>query len=429
MVGPVRHKLSQEILKSPEVEANPIVEQLLRIAALTQSYRLDQRLEDRLKQAVELVARTFGVDGCVLRTLEGDELVLRAAAGMEGSTLPIRLSASFGISTALISSRKALAIEDIMTNPLTARYARENLSPRFLSYAGAPMLVEGEVTGMLGIYAFKEQRAFSELDLGHLQIVANHLAVVLQTEELMIALKAANEELDRRVATRTAALLTAHEEMREVTSAIAHDLRSPLRAIVGFGDLILNHDGGVSDDVKPFLQRQRKAAERMSVMLDDLLGLARLGNTRLHVERLDAARIMEELWRERGPLDGKLLSDVSIPVFGDHRLVTRLIQNLLDNSIKFRNPKVPLELRLNAFPSARPGFLLRDNGIGFSSSDAANIFRPFERLANHDQTVGTGIGLATVRRIIEMHGGNIVACGEPEVGATFRVTLSTPRDS
>jgi signal transduction histidine kinase len=237
----------------------------------------------------------------------------------------------------------------------------------------------------------------------------------------------------RNTVTRLSEALTALEatnrELDAFTSAVSHDLRAPVRSVIGFSDALFEEHGS---QIQPagieHLNRVRNAGRRMNSLIDDLLHLSRVSRPELHREPVDisgvAHQIVEEL--KRGEPGRKLdyRSPRRIEVMGDPRLLRLLLENLLGNAWKFTRPRdLPrIELGETEHGGERVCFV-RDNGVGFDMAYADKLFRPFQRLHSTSEFDGTGIGLATAERIVRRHGGRIWAEGIEREGACFFFTI------
>jgi PAS domain S-box-containing protein len=238
--------------------------------------------------------------------------------------------------------------------------------------------------------------------------------------------------LERRVAQRTAQLEATNRELESFAYSISHDLRSPLRALDGFSEILLQDYGEALDDAgRDYLRRIKGAANHMAGLMDGLLQLSRLNRDDLDVEDVDltalATSFVAEL-HERDPARDVVV-DVApgLVARADPKLIRAALENLLVNAWKFTSRH---ETALIEFGADRDGggvtFFVRDDGAGFDMRYAKNLFGAFQRLHTPDQFEGTGIGLATVQRIVHRHGGAVWAEGEIEKGATFWFTLEPP---
>ena len=226
------------------------------------------------------------------------------------------------------------------------------------------------------------------------------------------------------------ALVRANAELEATTYAMAHDLRSPLRAIDAYSLIITNEYGGQLDErARRQFDRIRTNAQRMGQLIDGLLALARLSRGELMRTRLDmsdlARRILADtIAGESGRRFETRVEDGLVAV-ADARFVRIALENLFANAVKFtrgRDPAV-IEFGVEGRGGERP-FFVRDNGVGFAAEHAGQLFRPFHRLHEGGEFEGTGIGLATVRRVAERHGGRVWAEAAPGRGATILFTLT-----
>lgn len=240
--------------------------------------------------------------------------------------------------------------------------------------------------------------------------------------------KVLREELEASVRSRTEELIAANKEMEGFTYTVAHDLRTPLRAITSNSRILLeDYLEELPDDAQLMLHRQADAATRMGKLIDDLLQYSRIGRGELH--RVDcnlgdiADAAMQDALADHA-VELEFAKNGNLSAFCDPRLMQMVLTNLFSNSIKFRSPERPLciSLDLDEHWSERR-FIVSDNGVGFDQQYVGKIFLPFERLVRNEEFPGTGIGLANVARIIRRHGGRIWAEGTLGEGATFTFTL------
>jgi len=261
----------------------------------------------------------------------------------------------------------------------------------------------------------------------HLFYRGADITELVQKEE---ELQRLNADLERKVAGRTAELSAANRELEAFAYSVSHDLRAPLRGIDGFSQLLLEqHSAALGSQGTDYLQRVRRGIQRMGNLIDDLLKLSRVTRAPLIRTSIDlsamAAEIAADLQRQmpERKVDWRLQPGVS--VVGDPGLMRIMMDNLLGNAWKYTRDAVAPEIEFGATQEtgADMGFIVRDNGAGFDMAYAAKLFQPFQRLHGPRQFDGTGIGLATVARIVERHGGKVRAEGETGVGATFHVVL------
>ncbi len=253
---------------------------------------------------------------------------------------------------------------------------------------------------------------------------------ISKTRELQQRLEQLNLDLESRVSERTLALELANRELDAFTSAVSHDLRAPLRAVLGFTQA-LHEDFGprLPGEALAFLQQIDAATHRMEALVNGLLDLSRqtrgvLQRSELHID--DLARVS---WRTLERALGRQLPDLNVDcphvMYGDDRMLQALLDNLLGNAVKYagqnRQPKVHIWQEQD--DRGQCWVVVQDHGVGFDPAAASRIFEPFTRLHPASDYPGLGLGLATVQRIVARHGGEIVASGKVGGGAEFRFHL------
>jgi two-component system sensor histidine kinase/response regulator len=242
-------------------------------------------------------------------------------------------------------------------------------------------------------------------------------------------LDTAERQIEQQVALRTADLVAENAELEAFAAAVAHDLQAPLRGIDGFS-AALSEDAGpaLDEDARGHLQRIQSSTRRMRVLIEGLLQLSRAGRTALAVAPVDvsalAAAVIGELRSREPRREVDVHIAAGIRVFGDPALVRALLDNLLGNAWKFTGRAAAPAIEVAALHDGAPGFSVRDNGAGFDMAFAHRLFRPFERLHGATDFEGTGIGLATVERIVRRHGGRIWCDAAPGRGALFSLILA-----
>lgn len=239
-----------------------------------------------------------------------------------------------------------------------------------------------------------------------------------------------NELLEQRVAERTAELEQTNQELEAFGYSVSHDLRVPVRHVLGFAAL-LRQESGVSLDPAQarHLESITTAAERMSELIDDLLDFSRIGRSELHKRPVDLADLVQsarnDLRRETEGRDIEWLIHPLPVVHGDHSLLRQAVVNLVSNALKFTSSyqKARIEIGASSLDPEETVVYIRDNGVGFDPQYTGKLFGVFQRLHHGRQFEGTGIGLANVRRIVQRHGGRVWAEGKPGEGATFYFAL------
>jgi light-regulated signal transduction histidine kinase (bacteriophytochrome) len=317
-------------------------------------------------------------------------------------------------------SRQTLTAVDETIRSLQAELAETNRGLMALSWELEDRVEER--TTQLRVAHDELQRTNGELTQLTLELEGR---VTQRTEEI----RRLNEELEGRVEERTAELATVNRELEAFSYSVSHDLRAPLRAIDGFSKALLDEYGEKLDpQACQYLDRVRTGSQKMSGLIDDLIDLSRINRITLRKEPISLTElgrgVIADL-QDRDPLR-KVTIEIAdgLSACGDARLITIVLVNLLGNAWKY-SAKCP-EAHI-AFGQRSEGnetaFYVRDNGAGFNMAYADKLFAPFQRLHQNSEFEGTGIGLATVQRIVSRHGGRIWAEAAVDQGATFYFTL------
>lgn len=241
-----------------------------------------------------------------------------------------------------------------------------------------------------------------------------------------------HERLETRIAERTARLEAANRELEAFSYSVSHDLRAPLRSIDGFSQALLEDSGEALDAKgKRHLQRVRAAAQRMGELIDDLLELSRVGRAEIRRDTVSLSEmghtVAAELQKAHPDRQVELDIQEGLVVEADRGLARIVLENLLGNAWKFTAKSAAAKIQLGSDERGTDGrgivYFVRDSGAGFDMTYVDKLFRPFQRLHGHADFAGTGIGLATVHRIIDRHGGRVWAEGAVGAGATVYFTL------
>lgn len=259
--------------------------------------------------------------------------------------------------------------------------------------------------------------------------VSDQLGIAILQSRLHLELASHATDLERRVAQRTARIEAVNRELESFSYSVSHDLRSPLRAIEGFGKAVLEaHDEQLPPESRELLGRIIGSTEQMQRLIDDLLRLARTTAGDAVAQTVDLGDLAESIAAElRAGQPERRVELVVAPrleVRGDRRLLRLALENLLGNAWKYTSKHASARVEIGVEHSIEGDvYFVRDDGAGFDMRQADRLFRPFQRLHSADDFEGSGIGLATVQRIIHRHGGRIWAEGALERGATFYFTL------
>jgi len=255
------------------------------------------------------------------------------------------------------------------------------------------------------------------------------LEAARRTDEELAALR---DQLERRVAERTAELEITNRELESFSYMVSHDLRSPLRSIAGFSQVMLEESEGLDDTARSSLAKIREASRRMDGLIDDMLLLARVGRSALRYERVDLADVArsigEDLEIEYPDRKVELTVAAIPPVQGDYALLRIALDNILRNAWKFTGLRDHAHVSVSG-ESVDGDVVVRvtDDGIGFDLRFRGKLFQPFERIHGDPRFPGTGVGLATAARIVRRHGGDVDATGVLDQGATFSMALPASR--
>lgn len=278
--------------------------------------------------------------------------------------------------------------------------------------------------GAIGVYWATHHEATAQ-EQALLQALADSTSVAMESVQI-------HQELESRVRERTAELRAVNDALEAFTASVSHDLRSPLNAINGFSELIERRCGGQLDaDASLYLRMVRESAQRMTGIVSDLLALSRASRGPLTRQPVDLAELAREAWAViQGSQPDRhitLQTPPNLVVQGDRGLLRIALDNLLSNAWKFtgNRPEARVELGMRLDAELGALYFVRDNGAGFDSTKAVDLFEPFRRQHRSSEFAGTGVGLTTVKRVIERHGGRVWADSHPGGGATFYFTLGT----
>lgn len=332
------------------------------------------------------------------------------------------------------------------------------------SYAAAPIQVQGRAIGVLNVDSSIPGH-FTAQHLQHLEAFAAQAAVAVQNARLYEEIRDYAEQLEMRVVERTfelqqrvseveqlnqamlnlledlsranqlatenaRKLQAANAELEAFAYSVSHDLRAPLRAIIGFSEIIQRrHAANLGDEGRHYLGNIVKASEQMSALIDDLLAYARLGRRAVHRQPVSLAEVFSRVLQNLQPRTSEAAAELSIPdelpvVWGDGALLGQIFGNLLDNALLYRRPGVPCRIVVEARPDEEQVFVsVADNGIGIAREHHDKVFKMFQRLHGDDLYQGTGIGLAIVKKAVDLLDGEITLESTEGQGSTFSVRL------
>ncbi|MCR8924205.1 ATP-binding protein [Dasania sp. GY-MA-18] len=331
----------------------------------------------------------------------------------------------------------SLWLQDTVTNPIlkVAGLARKVMQERDYSLR-ATKVSDDEVGGL--VEAFNSMLA--EIEKSSKKLLDANRKMSQEVKERKLAEKALREseskvlrlnvELEKRVKDRTLQLETINKELESFSYSVSHDLRTPLRAIDGFSQALLEDYQDSFDEMgADYLDRIRLAAQRMGILIDDMLNLSRVSRTSFKFENVNLSELVEELFTElqednpERDADIQITSDLSATC--DRQMMRIALHNLLHNAWKYssKKDKTHIEFGLRQ-KEGKAAFFVQDNGAGFDMAYAGKLFGAFQRLHSSDDYPGTGVGLATVKRIVSRHGGDIWAESKVGEGTVFYFTVS-----
>lgn len=400
---------------------------------------LERAARERLKYEERLVA-LHAIDKAILRAASPLELIqsalsaLRRMVGCERADLLLfepgqeeaRLLLCHEASDVLREERISLS-SPLATRALAGKGIPEvmQLPEQESRYeVRLPLSSLHQRMGSLGLLS-RHAHTFDERAVQVVREVADQVTIALEQARLRERLLGAAERLEQQVRERTAELNEANAELEAFSYSVSHDLRAPLRSIDGFSQAIEDDGGNVlTDRSKRFFQKVKAASGRMAELIDDLLKLSRLSRAEMTRERVNLSPLAEGVIADLRAREPERQVEVSIQpelwAVGDRRLLRVALENLLGNAWKFSSKQPHSRIEVACFgQDGESVFVVRDNGAGFDMAYAQKLFSPFQRMHSEREFPGTGIGLATVHRIVRRHGGRIWAEGAVGKGATI----------
>ncbi len=272
-------------------------------------------------------------------------------------------------------------------------------------------------------------------DSGNLRGFSKVVRDVTQRKAAEREIQKLNDELEQRVVQRTAQLEAANKELEAFTYSVSHDLRAPLRHISGFSKILTEeYASSLAPEAQHHLHRIQEGTRRMGLLVDDLLNLGRVGRQELRLQTTGLNSLVNEVVADlQAECEGRQVEWKigSLPfVECDPALLKQVFQNLLSNALKFTRPRAQAIIQVGQKEQeGTPVVFVHDNGVGFNMKHAGKLFGVFQRLHRSEDFEGTGVGLATVQRIIQKHGGRIWAEAELDKGASFYFTLGASEKS
>ncbi len=371
---------------------------------------------------------------------DGASMSLLSIEGARADTLrrsaPVLTVKGDGMLEALLAAHGPVVVEDARTDPRTNKELVARFENRTI--INVPMMLADKKIGAFGTGSFGVEgvRLPDRHELDYLSTMAGQLGGVFDRIQLLEEraqayedIRTLNAQLEQRVLERTAQLEAANEELEAFTYSVSHDLRAPLRHIDGFARILLEEYAGRLDaDGRHYLDVICGGARSMGEMVDDLLQLSQIEHQDLVRKPTDLNVVVRDVIAELEPAcRGRDIEWVigELPVAPcDPGLIKLVFVNLLSNAVKYTRRRTPAVIEVGRGPHEHPAVIfIKDNGAGFDERHAHKLFGVFQRLHRKEDFEGTGIGLATVQRILKKHGGRVWAEAAVDAGATFFLTL------
>jgi signal transduction histidine kinase len=328
------------------------------------------------------------------------------AGGLDAMLLDLALPDSFGFATFIKAKAQAMDVPIIVLTGLDD----ETLALK---------LVQGGA-----------QDFVAKVDVGGNNLT-RAILYAIERDRLEQKYRKLNEELEQRIRDRTAELEATNKELEAFSYSVSHDLRAPLTQLHGFSSLLLdNHASQLNEQGQRYLHNIKDGAMRMSALIDDLLKLSKVTRQGLRVRDVGLSSLVEEVLKEfEGETRKREIEWQVGPlpfIKCDYGLMRQVLVNLLSNAVKYTRKREHAVIEISSkIIDGKQAILIQDNGVGFDMKYADKIFAPFQRLHREKEFEGTGIGLATVQRILQKHSGRIWAHSEPQLGTTFYFTVGS----
>lgn len=436
-------------------QAEALQEQFAFLAAATQTLTTSLDLQATLDALTRLAVPRLA-DWCAVFLPRGTQLVPVAVAHEDPARVPlvrqftdhypVVIEASGGLGEVYRSGTPQL-VPTVTEELLRAAgadeaYLRSVRALQIHSMLHVPLTAHGRTAGVLSLATSDAARTFSEADLTVVQDVARRAALAVENAHLYATLQEElaerrraqqavtdlNAQLERRVEERTQALAMANANMEAFTYTASHDLRTPVRHVRSFADLLQRRLGDADPRALQLLQQIQEAASRMDELTQGLLDLARVTSMDLDFRPVDLGPLMQKVIEGQapdiGPRQVQWMVGALPVVQGDERLIRQVFENLVGNAVKYTRDRAEARIEVHAEQTSTEVVVkVADNGVGFDPRWAGKLFGVFQRLNPADGFEGTGVGLATVQRIMHRHGGRVWADGVPGGGATFCVAF------
>ena len=424
-----RKRVEAELIAKREAEQK-FSDQLTILAAITNELSKTQTLDELCRRSVEVGREKLGFDRIALWFVAEDHTTMLGTYGTDadGQTTDERLSRHLidPASGLRLIADGNIALKVYKNAPLYQDGKQIGVGERL-----AVGLWNGEtVIGFLSIDNFIHQQPFTDQDYELLRLYASALGHLWNLKYAQGNLAQLAETLKQRVAERTAQLEAANKELEAFAYSVSHDLRAPLRAVDGFSRILLGDCAlQLPPEAAHYPERILANIQQMGRLIDDLLKFSRLSRQPLTKQRVELAEVVhqaiETLDSERKERQVEISIGELLPCQGDPTLLRQVWINLLTNALKFTRGQETAKIEVSCLTPEEgpPVYFVKDNGVGFDMQYVGKLFGVFQRLHSTEEFEGTGVGLATVQRIIHRHGGQVWAEAKVGAGATFYFTI------
>ncbi|MCX9009726.1 MAG: ATP-binding protein [Candidatus Methanoperedens sp.] len=410
-------KRTEEELK----RAKELSDTLNRINA-TMNSTLD--FDEIMRRIVVEAAKAIGSDACNITLCRNGHWTVAYTYGLPQQVIGIRFTGQQAVISDLVAAtKKPLAIKDIRSEERFRHWILQEYGVR--SVLGISLLVREEVIGILYFIYFSVKPSFSQAEIDFAEKLSTSISLAIQNARLFEERKRVEEELRQL----TAELSRSNAELEQFAYIASHDLQEPLRMISGFTQLLARrYKGKLDKDADEFIAYIIDGVTRMQRMIEDLLAYSRVGTRGKPFESTNLEDVFNQaVTNLKAAIEENkavITHDPLPTVMADASQMIQLFQNLIANAIKFRKREEPPRIHISARRKGNEWlFSVQDNGIGIASEFMDHLFQLFQRAHPAGEYPGTGIGLATCKRIVERHGGRIWAESEPGKGSTFYFTI------
>ncbi|HYE74437.1 MAG TPA: ATP-binding protein [Blastocatellia bacterium] len=408
----------QSVINLSDAQVQKYHRGMEQLVSVVQELSLARNLETVMTIVRKVARELTGADGATFVLREGENCYYADENAIAPLWKGRRFPLSVCVSGWAMLNRQPVVIEDIYADPRIPQDAYRQTFVKSLAIVPIRTL---DPIGAIGNY-WADQHVPTAEEVKLLQALADTTAVALENVRVY-------EELEQRVRDRTAALELANKELEAFSYAVSHDLRAPLRHIEGFAKILLEDCAdSLNEEGKGYLNHINRAIERMGQIIKDLLALSRSGQIPAVKGQVDLSQMAREIIAQLKAAEPNRQIEYEIAdglyANGDANLLRIALENLLSNAWKFTSKCAQPCIEVGvATKDGQQAFFVRDNGAGFDMSRSDKLFGVFQRLHSEKDFPGTGIGLATVQRIVQSHGGKIWAESAVNQGTTFYFTL------